>query len=205
MKAWCINLDNRFERWKAFLSDDELSSFVETERFPAIYNKNGSLGCVMSHLEVMKRFDANDMNIIFEDDFERVNEISHITEAISQLPADWHCLYLGAMLHEHLTRYSPNLFRLQSGWCSHGIIYNGRTVADEILRHTPEDIHGKWRNIDTWMAHEIQPRFNCFITDPIIGIQHPGYSDIIRRQRDYDMISRYLSFTTQQPGNTFTP
>jgi len=204
MKAWCINLDSRFERWKAFSSDDELRFFVETERFPAIYNMNGALGCVISHLEVMKRFDANDMNIIFEDDFIRVNDMKFVTEAINQLPDDWHCLYLGAMLHEHLTRYSSNLFRLQYGWCNHGIIYNGRTVADEILKHTPEEIHSKWRNIDTWMAHEIQPRFNCFIVDPIIGIQQPGYSDIIRRNRDYDMISQYLSFTTQQPGNKFT-
>jgi hypothetical protein len=198
MKSWCINLDERFERWRYFSSDDELYKIADIERFPAIYNSNGSLGCISSHLEVMKLFDADDMNLIFEDDFERVDSISYISKALDQLPDDWHCLYLGAMLHEHLTRYSQNLFKLQSGWCNHGIIYNGRTVADEILKHSPDEIYSKWRNIDTWMAHEIQPRFNCFIIDPIIGIQRPTFSDIIRKIRDYDMISRYQSFTIPQ-------
>lgn len=198
MKAWCINLEGRFDRWKAFTGDNELYKLAEIERFPAIYNQNGSLGCIASHLGVMKLFAADDLNLIFEDDFERINSIDYISKALEQLPPDWHCLYLGAMLHEHLTRYSENLFRLQSGWCSHGIIFNGRTVADELLRHTPQEIYGKWRNIDTWMAHEIQPRFNCFIIDPIIGIQSPGYSNIIKKQRDYDMVSRYLSFTQHQ-------
>ncbi len=76
-KFFYINLDKRKDRYKEInnelrnvLDEDEYTDKVE--RFPAIYNKNGAIGCSLSHLEVLKIAKKRNYKniIIFEDDFE---------------------------------------------------------------------------------------------------------------------------------------
>jgi hypothetical protein len=187
MKAWCINLDKRPERWTEFVHNDIP---FPVDRFSGIESQDGSLGCIMSHLEVMKLFDHG-MNVIFEDDFQLIQPWSVVEQAIGQLPADWHALYISAILHTPLVRHSDNLFRLQMGWGNHGIIYNGRTIAEFVLQHTPQQINGSWRNIDSWMAHNVQPDFNCYVISPLAAIQRASYSDILRTVRKYEMSKNF--------------
>ena len=192
-QAWCINLDKRPERLNEFMSQ---KIPFPVARFRGIEMSNGALGCLTSHMEVMKLF-GDGLNMIFEDDFMLVNKWMYVDKALMQLPMNWHCLYLGAMLHQPLNRWSENVFQLRMGWACHGVIYNGRTIADEILKHSPAEIHGKWRNIDTWMAQEVQTNFNCFVISPIVGVQRPGFSDNIHRYRNYDMIKKFNQMTGQ--------
>lgn len=192
MKAWCINLDKRPERWEHFKQN--VFPF-EVQRVSGVEHPIGAHGCVQAHMKAMQLFDTNDINILFEDDCLMLHDWSEVEKAIAELPADWHALYLGAMLHAPITRHSEHLFRLQMGWSSHAIIFNGRTIADEILKHTPEQIHGKWRNIDTWCAHEVQPHFNCFIAYPLLAVQRPNVSDITGLPRDYNMDLNYKNYT----------
>jgi hypothetical protein len=192
INAWCINLEIRPEKYAEFVKQPIP---FEVTRFNAIANKNGMLGCIDSHHTVMKFF-GNGINMIFEEDAEFINNWDYLAQAITQLPADWHCLYLGAMLHKTITRFSKNLFRLEHGWCTHAVLHNGKTIASEILKKSPEQIHKEWNNIDTYFVYEIQPKFNCFLIDPMIALQRPCHSDIINQHRDYSFLENFKKHTS---------
>jgi glycosyl transferase family 25 len=68
-----INLDKREDRRKEI--EDELLNlelFDKSERFSAIYNTNGGIGCSLSHLEILKMAKERKYKncLILEDDFE---------------------------------------------------------------------------------------------------------------------------------------
>lgn len=189
--SWCINLEKRPDRWKQFLQEPIPFSVA---RFTGLECDNPMTGCIASHLEVMKLF-SDGINIIFEDDAQIIFGWDHFENAINQLPSNWHCLYLGAMLHKPIEKYSDHLFRLNWGWTTHAIAYNGKTIANELLKYSPEQIHKAWNNIDTYIAREIQPKFNCFLINPMIAVQREDYSDIIKTIRNYPFFETFKQYT----------
>lgn len=192
ISAWCINLDKRPEKYQEFVKEPIP---FPTTRFTGIENNNPMLGCIASHLEVMKLF-GNGINIIFEDDAQIISGWDHFETALDQLPSTWHCLYLGAMLHKPVQKYSEHLFKLHNAWCTHAVAYNGKTIAAELLKHSPDHVHKAWNNIDTYMAREIQPRFNCFLINPMIAVQRENHSDIINAHRSYPFIENFKKHTS---------
>ena len=187
MKAYCINLPKREDRWEKFIS--QALPFVVT-RFDAI--PGGSDGCLKSHLSVLSK--CEDEILIMEDDCHILQDWRVFFYAYSQLPKDWGVLYLGAILHDKLERYSDNLFKLKQGWATHGILYS-RKVADYILQDGYPIIRLQ-RNYDNYMARVIQKKFKCFIVYPCFTTQYPGHSDIINTMRECaDLIPRYENNT----------
>ena len=76
-KIYYINLDKRIDRKDEFLKEmethiDPLDITNKVERFPAVLNNDGLLGCTISHLEVVKkaRESGHKYFIVFEDDFQ---------------------------------------------------------------------------------------------------------------------------------------
>jgi GR25 family glycosyltransferase involved in LPS biosynthesis len=126
-KIYCINLENRQDRWIKNKREFNQKS-IEVERFEAIngltisdeefnslldkYNPNrltgesaslnglienkSSLGCLLSHIEVIKKAKINNYKriLIFEDDIMLSNDFSESIKRISKL--DWGIVYLGA-------------------------------------------------------------------------------------------------------------
>lgn len=192
MKAFCINLERRADRWTEFTSQTLPFSVTRVE---GVEHENGSVGCIAAHLKAMKLFKADEMNLLMEDDCQFIQPWSEVEKAIKELPANWDILYLGAMLHTPLFRYSDHLHHLQKGWGSHAVIYNGTKVSKLITEFSAEQIHDDRKNIDTWMVAHVQTNFKCFITDPLICVQRPGFSEITKRERNYPMIEHYKRFT----------
>lgn len=163
-------------------------------RFPGVINENGSLGCIMAHLNAMKEFGPG-LNLIMEDDCQFIQPWEVVERAISQLPEKWDCLYVGAMLHKPLTAYSPNLYKLYWGWTNHAIIYNGTRVSEYMIKHGPVEINRVRRNIDTWMVYNVQDVFDCYIVSPLVAIQRESHSNITNRVRNYQMQEHYSKYT----------
>lgn len=187
MKAYCINLAQRKERWERFISQ---KFPFDVMRFDAI--KGGSDGCLKSHLSILAN--CKDELLIMEDDCKILQDWNVFNAAYSQIPVDWDVLYLGAILHEKLERYSDNLFRVKKAWATHGILYT-REVAEYILKDGFSTIR-RHRNYDNYLARVIQPKFNCFIIYPLFATQFPGHSDVINAHRECaDLIPNYESYT----------
>jgi hypothetical protein len=185
MKAYCINLKERPERWAEFQTQNLP---FEVERFDAIKNAIGWVGCRDSYFEVMKKVDG--LTLVLEDDCLFLEPWEKVEEIMKQLPETWDCLYFGATLNVPLERYSDNLFYLKKGWTTHAILYRDRRIPDYILRNSY-----RIRKIDVFLADFVQEAFNCFITYPLVATQRAGYSDIINHHTDYAVIKeRYQKY-----------
>jgi len=184
-KAYCINLNERKDRWDEFLKQQIP---FPVERYEATKDSIGWFGCRVSYLEVLAKVEG--VTFIMEDDCMFLNSWDFISDVMKQLPEDWDLLYLGATLNEPLKKYSENLYRITWGWTTHAILYNGNKVPKFILSQGPHI-----RKIDVFLANEVQTKFNCFITYPLCATQRPSYSDVIRANQDYKVIKdRYAKY-----------
>ncbi len=183
MKAFIINLKDRPERLKQF---NRLGLPLDVEIYHAERNKDGSMGCIKSHLECFKMF-GDGINIVFEDDCRQVADIQVMFKAFEELE-EWDILYLGAMVHGDIAKNTEHTDRVDSAWTTHAIAYNGRKVSDHLLKFKAEEIQSLRRNIDTFIVYEIQrsEKFKCYITNPQIFIQELNFSDVINDVRDYE-------------------
>jgi len=198
IKAYCINLDERTDRWEQFTSQE---IGIPVERFSAIQRAGGNQGCLMSHLEVMRK--CEDEILIFEDDCKLLQPWGIFECAYNQLPSNWDMLYLGANIIKPLNRYSSNLFRLFCAWTTHAILYK-RKIIDIILKDGYDKII-KFKNYDTYLAHRIQSTNNCFIVYPCFATQFGSYSDVVRHYREYPEIeSNFKKYTSRDNHWTYS-
>ena len=191
MKAYCINLKQREDRWQRV--QKELGQLgISPIRVEAIWNKVGHLGCIQSHVNVLSLFQDEGIFMVFEDDVLALGNEQDIIQAMDQLPEDWDMLYLGATLTKPLERYSDNLFRLHGGLTTHAMIYNNQhRVCDFIIKNIDTD------QVDVFFMYQVQEQFNCFIAWPMIASQFPGYSDTINTETEYtEIMESYLKYTS---------
>ena len=189
MKKYCINLDLRPDKWATVLSHFQ-DHEIEVERVSGIKEQIGYDGCRKTHLKLLSEasdsiFMVLEDDVLFYDGWE-----AYLDMAMSQLPEDWDMLYLGATLNKPIERYSKNLYTLKAGYTTHAIIYKNGRVIDYIL-----EANGGGRKIDVFYADEVQEKFNCFITYPMLATQRGGFSDIINRNVTYEVVQeRYNKY-----------
>lgn len=192
MKAYCINLKERADRW-AQVQSDLAKLQIPVERFEAVWEVIGHQGCIKSHIQLIKQARHEEVFMILEDDIKIIGEIEDLSYALNQLPKDWDMLYMGATLMRNLERYSENLFRLKSGMTTHAIIYNNQ---NRVCEYIIENMNGP--HVDVFMM-QVQKLFNCYITYPMIMTQFPGDSDTTGDWTDYEEIERtYNKYTRDQ-------
>ena len=191
MRVYCINLDNRKERWDQ--TQEEMKVLGATPiRFSATLKRRRHSGCISSHMALWSKVKDEGIVMVIEDDILFLDNAKENFEmALHQLPEDWDMLYLGATLTKKIYRYSDNLYVLQGGSAAHGIIYNNQNgVIDYILKS-----HNRNR-IDSFLRDDVQENFNCYMTRPMIAIQSPGFSNLIyKRTSGRAMRRAYKKYT----------
>jgi len=188
MVNYVINLNRRRDRWEVVKEHlNEQGLFVT--RFPAI--DNGWKGCRDSHLSIMEKAIRGVPFAIYEDDVLFVEDMSYLSEAYSQLPPDWDCLYLGASPKQPQDRFSENLFRLYNAHTTHAIIWRRRDggAIDFILSHRKEI-----NKIDDYFALVIQGLFNCFVVFPLLATQTQTKSDTCTRSDTSTIVKNYYLY-----------
>ena len=189
MKALCINLKDRPDRWVEFTSQQFP---FKVERFEAIKEAPGWQGCRKSYLECLKIASrGTEPTLIMEDDCVILGDWGLVEQAMSELPDDWDVLYLGATLNEPLVKHSEHLYRLTWAWTTHAIIWRGGLAVGHVFNH--EDDIGK---IDVFLSNEIQAKFKCYIIYPLFATQRNGISNIVKGWQDYDklIVERYKKY-----------
>lgn len=171
MKGIVINLDSRPDRLKSFR---EQPIPFEVERFSAIDTERGQDGCAASHLAVISS-QTEFPFVVFEDDCILLHSWSKVERVMKQLPSNWDALWLGAMVKRRLHRFSRNLYKLKRAYSLHAVIYNSQRMIDFVVN---EHYRTNGENLDVFYCHEVQSRFNCFITYPMIATQRSDVSDI---------------------------
>lgn len=209
-KIFCINLDERKDRFKecSYIFDKyEMSHKVErfsalkfVHQDPRFIKAMGQIGCSMSHFGVAKKAKEQNLNnyLVLEDDFYfeyEPNELfDKLNACVDQLPNSWDMFYLGGNLDSSygrypIEKYSDNLFKVNSCHTTHAFAVNS-SLYDKILKDEPNndtlpDWYNKYTVIDVYLSKNILSQNNCFISNPILSLQRPGFSNIEQNNYDY--------------------
>jgi len=193
-KVYCINLDERVDRWELAQKEFESIGVTNVERFSAIKHKNGAIGCRESHLNIIAKAKELGLSnvLIFEDDVKTLEDnMKTLDKSINQLQSmDWDLFYLGATVDPNVGVVIPvtdNLVRTNFAYTTHAYAVNS-TMFDTILSEAPN--HGI---IDVFYNRFIVPRGKSFITNPMTCIQQEGYSDIEGGMADYMWMHKFFN------------
>lgn len=196
-KAFLINLDSRIDRLEncqAMFAENDITELIE--RFSAIRPENGDgrLGCILSHLSIVKKAKENGWKsvLIIEDDCLFLNQEA-IDKSIEQLfNRDWSIYYLGYNSHKPLSKEDSHLLKITNCFSTHAIAYH-ESFYDSFINSFEK---GEIKTLDVWLMYKVQPLFKCYGCYPIAATQREGYSDIERSNVNYDFIvSRFHNNT----------
>jgi GR25 family glycosyltransferase involved in LPS biosynthesis len=209
-KIFCINLDDRQDRWidcckifnkyEMMHKVERFSALKFTHQDPRLIKVMGQIGCSMSHFGVLKKAKEQNLNnfLVLEDDFcfefEPFELFEKMNSSLLELPNNWNMFYLGGNLDssynvDPIEKYSDNLFKLNACHTTHAFAVN-KNIYDVILKDEPTldelpSWHNKYTVIDVYFSKAILSKNNCFITNPILSLQRPGFSNIEHNNYDY--------------------
>lgn len=183
-----INLDRRTDRLAEITSELAHMGIEHAIRFSAIEHIHGAVGCMLSHLEILKMARANRWHnvLIFEDDFMFVvdKDTFHGTlRSFFGTGRPYDVVMLSYNLHrseqvDNVVGYARKAFT-SAGYIVHNRMYdeliylfeeNATRLATEPQRHGVYALDTCW--------DILQRTREWFYLKTRIGIQRPGYSDI---------------------------
>lgn len=142
----------------------------------------------LSQKALLKEFLLTDSKtfLALEDDVVFKN-LSHLPDALSELPEDWDIVYLGAnVTEERPERYSKHLRKVRSAWTTHAVGYSRKAVEYIVENYKyDENDHNTMGMYDDWLSREFLPKHNCFIVAPMVAWQRPVFSNLWDKQVSY--------------------
>jgi len=197
-KIYYINLERRKDRNQECI--DELKKYnIIAERFNAINGESiiksnwvhslGAIGCLESHLQIIKNAKENKYNniLILEDDVIFDDNIEGIFENYyKQLDKNWDILYLSGNHNQHegnlLNMVSDNIIKCYLTYTTHSYAVKS-SIYDIII----DKLSNAVNPVDVEYT-KIQKISNCYAFYPGISSQRVGYSDIINNDVNYKII-----------------
>ena len=190
-----INLDRRKDRLEEITTELNRMRIEGAIRFPAIEHQRGAVGCMLSHLEILKMAKVNGWHnvLILEDDFMFIVDSATFRETLKSFfnsKITYDVLMLSYNLHvsEELNDkvgYARKVYT-SAGYIVHNRMYDDLIVSFEKnaprLEAEPHN-HGLYALDACW--HILQTTREWLYLKTRIGIQRPGYSDIERRNVSY--------------------
>ncbi len=181
---WCnyfdqiflINLKSRKDR--LLESVRELKSYhIPFIRYDATYDDNGMLGLYDTMTRLFKECLDNGTKeiLVFEDDVRFLQDPTPVMDnLVKNIPA-WDLLYLGCNLPDPaVVKAGEPFVKISRAYATHAVAY-----SENAMRH----ILAKTLQLpfDVLLADQIQPKFNCYATYPMLCSQRDGYSNIENR------------------------
>lgn len=210
--VYVINLDSRLDRMTEFregmksfgLLDHEIDEKIK--RVSGVVSENGpnAIGCTLSHLNIVKNAKAAGYEkiLVFEDDaIPYLNGIKQIDSVIKDIKnEDWDIYYLGYNSHQPLDLYCKNSLKAKDLFSTHAIIYKS-SFFDKFINDYE---NGLIEIFDVWLRYSVQTTMKCLASYPMLFIQSTSYSDIEKKNVNYDVqIERYKKYTSHLPKNNY--
>jgi GR25 family glycosyltransferase involved in LPS biosynthesis len=172
-----INLDKRQDRLERF--DTQAKALgIEYERLQAVEATDPIMGCKLSHIAALSKYDSG-VIFVFEDDSAFVDNFWQELEAsMNSLPDDWDMVYLGANLVD-TTPINDRWHKSRRCCSTHAYAVKAEVVPRLIAKAKEYDGH-----VD--MAFSLlHPELNVYLARPTLVYQEPGYSDLMKENVDY--------------------
>lgn len=155
---------------------------ITATRYPAVREIGPHQSFSHSERNILLDFlYSDDETLLHLEDDVAFRDLGHLPQAISELPADWDILYLGAnVTDEQPERVSEHLCRIRSAWTTHAIAYNKK-----VIRFLLENQPGFSQNMYDNFLGSVLPHLNAFVVTPMVAYQRPRVSSIWGRYDDY--------------------
>lgn len=190
-KILLINLPERTDRLQQ--ATEELNKHkIPFEIIEAIKKPNGAEGLFDTMFHVFNLAEVNEWNniLIFEDDVQIIGDINAVMNNVMyQMPYWWDLIYLGANVNAPLMKV-PNcdhMLRCNSLLSTHALGYS-KACRKEILEEMRKGIRRvKYavEPIDQLLERVIQVHGRSYVTNPLLAVQRPSYSDILKMDIDW--------------------
>jgi len=190
MEAYYINLDYRVDR-RAEMERELETLQMHAIRFPAIAHAFGPVGCLQSHLAVLRNARSQGLArvLIFEDDFECLvspNEFWNTLKLAEQYPCDV------LMFNYHVQQSEPIddvVFRVleaqtASGYIVYASIYDALIECYEFHLPLLESTQQHWLHMNDQCWKPLQLTHRWLATTTRLGKQRKSYSDNSNEMRD---------------------
>jgi len=183
-KVIYINLPHRIDRKLEI--EAELSKYFspeKIERFDAIFNPRGNIGCTQSHIAVLELAIRNNWSnyLVVEDDAIFSNFDVGYPILNSLVTNDFDVIQLGSTY----TKYDKQTYKTSKAWTTTAYIVQ-KKYYNVLLNNFKEGLHylmqtniGQRFAIDVYMGI-LQQKDNWYVVVPSLMIQRAGYSDIER-------------------------
>ena len=191
--VYCINLDDRPERWEQAQREfTNIGILDSVERWPAIKNSDGNLGCTLSHKTLIEHCKKENLKnvLIFEDDVLFVEtDMDKLEKAFNELNtlSNWDLFYIGVTMcpfSGKFTRVTDNIMKTNFAYTTHAYGVNAQAF-DPMIAAWEINISRGNTIVDTTLCTDIvKKRGKSFVMDPIYAIQQPGVSDITNIESD---------------------
>jgi len=186
LQATYINLESRTDRDSHIKKELKRMGLVNHERFPAVSNEHGLIGCTKSHLSVVLKAikKRSDYIFVFEDDAQFIctkREIQNVLlEFMNNSALDVLCI--GNNVLDYPTKISLRLSRTQNTQTASCYIMKASAFKDfaEVLEEGLEKMaNGDFRNgaVDI-IWKKIQSKHVFVIPNRRVLLQKKSYSDI---------------------------
>ena len=186
VKAVCINLDIRKDK-KKFMKVQARRKNLKIEYYTTSLHENPKRGCLLSHLNVIQKAEEDNVEqlLILEDDA----KFTINPKILQEPPEDWDMLYLGGTVHRIVNREHKHWPRVHC-WTTHAYIIN---MKNKQLLEDLKKVEDYKDEIDRYYLTEIHPKYNVYISDPMVAVQKEGYSDIEKMNVNYDFMQKTIS------------
>jgi GR25 family glycosyltransferase involved in LPS biosynthesis len=190
-----INLDSRIDRRIHFESQFRKIG-LHPERFSAIRNVDGAIGCSTSHVACLELAIRNNWDhvLICEDDATITNPgqlVHQVNQFLKRFGDSWNVLLLAGNNYQPFRQVSPECVRV--GNCQTATCYLvRRPYFERLLANFKEGLKNLTANpgqqpiyaVDQYWKR-LQRTDHWYLIVPISVIQRPDYSDIANQHVDY--------------------
>lgn len=189
-----INLKHRTDRKKELIEEFHRLSILNFKRFNAVYDSNGTLGCALSHRNLLINWNSDDNGLLMicEDDISFYGNKSDLNQLLGAFINDINLDILCLGFNNFNGISYNNLFYLssdiQTTSCyivkNHmkSVLIDHYSLSVKLLKYKVNGIYGP--EIDqVWKM--LQKKFNFVIPKNRFAYQRKSFSDISRNTTEY--------------------
>ena len=190
-----INLDSRIDRRTHFESQFQKIG-LQPQRFRAIRNADGAIGCSMSHVACLELAIQNgwDHVLVCEDDATITNPgqlVHQVNQFLTRFGDQWDVLLLGGNNYQPFQPAAPECVRVTNCQTTTSYLVH-RPYFERLLANFKEGLKNLIANpsqqpdyaIDQYWKR-LQRTDRWYLIVPITVIQRPDYSDVSRQHVNY--------------------